>query len=218
MTCDRSVWLSVVRQNRHLPLPSYLHSPSLLVETPTTSLESAIRSAHKVSKSWLLPRATNIHPAAENLHPTPGQHLILLEIFSDRWLLCVYAEGSVSLWDLDSESTSIDGQHVPAKPGYKFDRIGRDIGEENGWTSCVAALDVDEQAIMLACCRMTRYVANSYNYSSNKTQLTPCQARTLHQLRFTAFLFQILLQAEGTYITKPFRQSLSLQNCRTRPV
>lgn len=159
---DRSLWLAVLHRQQHeqnLPLPSFTYHPLALVKISTSELEAITASAYQVDRSWLSPRDSGIDQAARSLRPKPAQYLLSLDLFLDRWLLCVYGEGVVSLWDLQPDGrnlqnaqSKIDQQNsVPGRLRLTFVRRG--WRGERGWASCVSALHEDRQSLVLACAK-----------------------------------------------------------------
>ncbi len=105
-------------QSRSLPLPYHLKSPSSWTPLASQQIETAVRRLHIVDHTWLLPRSTYFvpgHSASCALDPVfineDGSRTIYsISIFLDRWLLCIYHEKLVELWDLDSV---FDNPHKP---------------------------------------------------------------------------------------------------------
>lgn len=119
VTQDRSAWLQMLRtQSRSLPFPYYLRSPSSWTSLTSEQIQTAVRRLHIVDDTWLLSRSTYFvpgHSASCALDPVfmndDGSRTIYsINIFLDRWLLCIYHEKLVELWDLDSV---FDNPHKP---------------------------------------------------------------------------------------------------------
>ena len=151
---DRSLWLAIIHHQKYdldLPLPQYTYNPSSLLDMPTSKLEEVVVSAHRVHRSWLLRRSPDIHATARNLSPKPGQYLHSLDIFLDRWLLCVYYEGIVSLWDIGTSDGVGKEEEWQSPSRFCVLHQRLNLRGETAWSSCVTALDVGGQAIILAC-------------------------------------------------------------------
>lgn len=99
-TRARSLWLGLLRhQQTHLPLPIGARSTDDTQALTQNQLEHIVRSSHITSMRWLDTRPE--HP----FRPRPsrlGESIILFEIFLERYLVCIYAEGVISVWDLGS--------------------------------------------------------------------------------------------------------------------
>jgi hypothetical protein len=76
--------------------------------------------------------------------------LLKLEMFLDRWLLVVYAEGLVYLWDTVTNSMALPGSLGTTSRT----RICAKLVDENEnrlarWTSCAAELSDDGQKLIV---------------------------------------------------------------------
>ncbi|KAI0357986.1 hypothetical protein OH77DRAFT_1421245 [Trametes cingulata] len=118
-TQDRSVWLHILRhQGHHLPLPYHITDPSAWTHIPSEQLETIIRRLFTIDRTWLSPRTHYFVPGHRQscaLDPIfdnddGARSIYSLEIFLERWLLCIYHEKLVEIWDLDSVL------HDPNKP------------------------------------------------------------------------------------------------------
>ncbi|KAJ7663899.1 hypothetical protein DFH06DRAFT_335805 [Mycena polygramma] len=101
LTREKIVWLTFLERLWNLgdiPLPSSAASDSA-IDLSSSTLESIVLSAIRASDSWLLPR--KIKPI---LNPAHGQSILGLNIFLDTWLLIVYADGLIYLWDIREEA------------------------------------------------------------------------------------------------------------------
>lgn len=155
---DRSLWLSVLYHQKYnnLPLPPRFHDLSWLSGIEVSYLEQQVIAIHRTHYSWLLARDG---PARQSLQPKVGQCLLSLNIFLDKWLLCVYAEGSISLWEILQHETNGDKycdlesvethQPSPVKLRMTFRRL--DWRGERGWSSCIAAVEQGDRSLILAC-------------------------------------------------------------------
>jgi hypothetical protein len=78
------------------------------------------------------------------------RYILDLEIFLDKWLLCVHGEGAISVWDVGTyDRIRGERERSPATLCMSHERLR--VSGEMGWSSCVAAVDASEQAILLAC-------------------------------------------------------------------
>lgn len=136
MTRDKSLWIHLLRVQEkifHLPLDQWSGSTPSLVDLPAADIEFRVRSANSIANAWPLPRKSN----AVKLLPKSSESSILgLQVFLDRWLLSVYSEGLLYLWDLKYKKTGIRCASL-------------DLGSKR-WTSFTAALEPGRTAIMIA--------------------------------------------------------------------
>ncbi|KAJ4486976.1 hypothetical protein C8R41DRAFT_837439 [Lentinula lateritia] len=94
---DKLIWHDIVQEQRtRLPFPP--NARGNLEAWPTDALESLVVSNELVDDLWLIPRET---PPVK-LQNRRGELLLGLEIFADRWILAVYMDGYVDLWDAES--------------------------------------------------------------------------------------------------------------------
>ncbi|KAJ3931238.1 MAG: hypothetical protein NXY57DRAFT_237885 [Lentinula lateritia] len=94
---DRLIWHDIVQEQRtRLPFPP--NARGNLEAWPTDALESLVVSNELVDDLWLIPRET---PPVK-LQNRRGELLLGLEIFADRWILAVYMDGYMDLWDAES--------------------------------------------------------------------------------------------------------------------
>ncbi|GLB43285.1 hypothetical protein LshimejAT787_1301860 [Lyophyllum shimeji] len=134
ITHSRSLWLIFLRrQQEALPLPPRFSAPvdprapsESFAEPLTHLLESDVIRAHRIARSWARPRIRG----PTKLTPTPGDSLIILEIFLDRWLLCAYAEGFACLWDLGASRSGSSAVRQTARLDL----------QSKYWSSLTAAL------------------------------------------------------------------------------
>ncbi|KAI3619272.1 hypothetical protein WG66_012952 [Moniliophthora roreri] len=135
-TRDKAVWLSLLHIQQHtLPLPRALRrGPSDYVDALAhDELEAIVTSNQLVDDLWLLPR--NEQDFAQ-LQPRRGDYLIGLEVFMDRWVLGVYGDAWLNMWDLD-----LDGR-------WSSHRISVGTGREKV-SSYIARLDEERQRVTL---------------------------------------------------------------------
>ncbi|PIL25185.1 hypothetical protein GSI_13074 [Ganoderma sinense ZZ0214-1] len=119
VTQDRSAWLQMLRaQSRSLPLPYHLKNPSSWMPLASEQIQRTVRRLHIVDHTWLLPRSTYFVPGHSSscaldplfMNEDGSRTIYSIDIFLDRWLLCIYHEKLVELWDLDSV---LDNPHKP---------------------------------------------------------------------------------------------------------
>jgi hypothetical protein len=128
------IWLSIFRyQCVNLPVSI---SPKDAFSLPAADLERLVVRTYKFDRSWLLPRQRPPH----KLLPKSGEVILSIELFNEKWLLSVYCEGLVYVWNVDGD----DG-----KGGQGVKIYSLDLGSK-GWTSCVSCLDLDASHIVLA--------------------------------------------------------------------
>lgn len=65
------------------------------------ALEALVISNELVEALWLVPRQS----APVQLSKKHGELLIGLEIFLDRWILAIYADGFINIWDIHETNT-----------------------------------------------------------------------------------------------------------------
>lgn len=154
LTHNRSLWLLKLHEQRYdlgLPLPHCILQASLLIDTPTPQLEKICTTVDKVDRSWLLPHSKDVDPQKQKLRPSFSHSIISLEAFLDRWLLCIYYNGTVTLWDMSDPG--VRGQHGegPNIERYSAGRLYTKYSVSGFISSCVYALEKDEQSILVAC-------------------------------------------------------------------
>lgn len=137
---DRSIWINLLRtQDKYLPLPTTLR----LSQLSTPQVESVAITTQRIAKSWPAPRPE----APRKLQPKSGEVLLGIELYLDKWLLSVYSDGLVYLWDVANSSI--------VNPGVRCASL--DLGSR-GWTSYVSSLDASNTSIFLAVTRSQGYV------------------------------------------------------------
>ncbi|KAJ3564986.1 hypothetical protein NP233_g7932 [Leucocoprinus birnbaumii] len=144
---DRSVWDSLLAKLRlRFPVPPWFSSAN--TSSPSfsaTDLEHAVLATYRVARAWPQPR-----PTPFKVQPRQGDMLLGLEMFLDRWLLVVYAEGSVYLWDTVSDQMAPPG----ASATNSRTKICGRLTDENEnklarWTSCAAQITDDGQKLIV---------------------------------------------------------------------
>ena len=111
LTQDRYYWLRILQeQSLSLPLPTHIKHPSSWLHLTARDIEAVVRQLHIASRTWLLPRSqffTASHSATcvldSALDNDDGARTIYsLDMYLARWLVCIYHEKTVEIWDLDS--------------------------------------------------------------------------------------------------------------------
>ncbi|KAK7031694.1 hypothetical protein R3P38DRAFT_2620039 [Favolaschia claudopus] len=128
LTRDKIVWLRFLERLQNsgeIPLPN---SPDT-----DASLENIVISAYRASQLWLKPRQLG----KPILNPLGGRPIKGLNIYLDVWLLIVYADGFVYLWNIQKDAGHICGTLDLRTDGFR-------------WTSYSASLDPTNEAIILA--------------------------------------------------------------------
>ncbi|KAJ7147631.1 hypothetical protein C8R43DRAFT_1237155 [Mycena crocata] len=103
LTRDKTVWLGFlerVRRRGDIPLPPAVCDPAIPVtELSSSSIESVVVSATRAADAWQRPK--KLTPILNPLH---GEPLNGLNIFLETWLLIVYRDGLVYLWNLTADA------------------------------------------------------------------------------------------------------------------
>lgn len=128
----------------------------------TCQLEALVRATQRTAGFWSLERPRKPFYLEEKT----GNTLLGLQIFLDRWLLVVYSEGIIHLWDILGGSDPGRGSKIGSEP-KKLPTL--DLGSKR-WTSYTACLDSSKQKIFLAFTRALPYV-QSYGYESTLMSL-----------------------------------------------
>ncbi|KAI0369106.1 hypothetical protein BV20DRAFT_410908 [Pilatotrama ljubarskyi] len=149
-TQDRSVWLHILRRQGHrLPLPRHIADSSTWTHIPSTHLEAIVQRLHTVECTWLSPRTHYFAPGHRQscaLDPIfdnddGARSIYSLEIFLERWLLCIYHEKLVEIWDLDS---------VLHNPHKALLCTSQNIKGNGSFSSAITHLDEDTNLLTVA--------------------------------------------------------------------
>lgn len=122
------------QQKSHYPICDISISD---IEYPTaTQLENVVKSSHTINHAWMLPRRKS---PVKIQYGGPTKWLLYLEMFLDRWLLAIYSEREMHLWDTFPGSNSrislcasVDNKNQPS------------------WTSAVAKVSQDRKTLVIA--------------------------------------------------------------------
>ena len=98
----------LLSQHATMPVPPpYDHDPARLTRSlDANALSRLVLSIYHTECSWLLARSPPIpivtpeSPSHADVSDLGGRHAILIETIADRWLLSIYDEGTVYIWDL----------------------------------------------------------------------------------------------------------------------
>ena len=101
-------------QHATVPIPPpYDDDPdSFTRPLDASALSRLVLSIYHTERSWLLPRSppVPIMPSESLAHTDlsdfGGRHATLMEVIADRWLLSIYDEGTVCIWDLYVDSVT----------------------------------------------------------------------------------------------------------------
>ncbi|RDX48130.1 hypothetical protein OH76DRAFT_676854 [Lentinus brumalis] len=119
LTRDHHAWLVMLHaQKRYAPLPPHLQDPSYWTHLSSGELETVVCRLHEIHLTWLIRRSTYFLPGHDEscvLDPLfsnddSARTIYSVEIFLDRWLLCIFHEKLVEIWDLDS---AVRSPHQP---------------------------------------------------------------------------------------------------------
>ena len=147
---DRQQWLQILREQRCcLPLPSHLNHPPSWISLSSSDTEALVRHLHIVNRTWLLPRSQYFVPGHRKgclLDPAREDNdgartIYSINVFLDRWLLCIYHEKMVEIWDLDSVARD------PHKPVLC---TSQRIEGEGSFTSAITHLNEEDDILTVA--------------------------------------------------------------------
>lgn len=158
ITRDKALWLSLLRvQSRRLPL----HIPKsnrTLSDLQPTEIERLVLSAHHIDRTWLLPRQGLISPYLSSKSSLGScsdnvsgdfRSISSMDIFFDRWLVCIYCEGIVELWDLQINLLFPETGHS-SRPQLSPKLLLRQLLRSNILClSSVMSLDEDQDSVVL---------------------------------------------------------------------
>ncbi|KAA1468920.1 hypothetical protein DENSPDRAFT_834417 [Dentipellis sp. KUC8613] len=138
---DKGLWLEHLRsQQSSLPLPHKARDYELSTSLSSSEIERIVTTAQKVEAAWPLERST-----VTTLGGIPADKvcpdILYLTALADAWVLCVYGNGSIALWDISVR----DGEAQHSRPPLCWQLWGRDP-----WTSAIASVDPSHDAILLA--------------------------------------------------------------------
>jgi hypothetical protein len=121
-----------------VPLPVQWQSEGFdVLHVSALEIEQTVASALVVSQRWPQRRQ---RPPVRAKPSQLGESILLLQTFHDRWLICAYGEGVISLWDL--------GQPYDPHAVTAFLGIIKP-SDQLSW-SCVAGAPAADGSIILA--------------------------------------------------------------------
>ncbi|KAL0572426.1 hypothetical protein V5O48_009544 [Marasmius crinis-equi] len=96
ITRNKGIWIDFLDlQGKTLPLRRDISESTLSAK----AVEDIVVMNSLIDDLWSLPRETELR----KLEPKRGECLLGLEVFLDRWVLAVYADGYLNIWDLAQE-------------------------------------------------------------------------------------------------------------------
>ncbi|KXN86742.1 hypothetical protein AN958_09733 [Leucoagaricus sp. SymC.cos] len=148
---DKSIWGSLLANQRsNYPIPPWLDfskSPASLRSISQVDLERAVVTIQRVARAWRRKRPTPLR-----VQPRLGDMLLTLEMFLDRWLLVVYAEGLICLWDTASKSMlPLGTSGTTSRAKFCARLVDENEDRQTRWTSCAAQLSDDSQKLVILC-------------------------------------------------------------------
>ncbi|OBZ73604.1 hypothetical protein A0H81_05973 [Grifola frondosa] len=157
---DKSLWLSLARyQSDHMPFPPYLIHSADLALLSLVELEQLVTSTSYIDRTWLLPRKApsslrpEVKSGVDNTYEDDNDStktFLSLQIFFSRWLLCVYKERVVELWDLQHNGQTFDLRRADAVDCPAVCRISRTVQVQALSHPMLLARTKDHNAVMIA--------------------------------------------------------------------
>jgi hypothetical protein len=129
----------------YLPLPRGARYHDDLGNMTAGQIEQVVRSAYERNRRWPAPR---LHPPMRPRPSKLGETILLFEIMADRWLLCVYAEGTIALWDTQPSHGTVAWRGLVK------------LSEDLSWSSAAAASG-DDLSITLVVTKTGGYAFSS---------------------------------------------------------
>ncbi|EIN09449.1 hypothetical protein PUNSTDRAFT_51726 [Punctularia strigosozonata HHB-11173 SS5] len=151
LTHEKSLWLRFIRwQQVHLPLPhEFRANTAALSSRETPQLQRVAVEAEASQRKWLRRRPSNVPILCASDDQEHSLHSIIhLQLYLRRWMLCVYMEDLLVVWDLDS----MDGTGTVRRVWRKVDLLKHTLNLPGGiqCSSAISAMYVNENAISLA--------------------------------------------------------------------
>ncbi|KDR67709.1 hypothetical protein GALMADRAFT_257992 [Galerina marginata CBS 339.88] len=165
---DRVIWMSLLQEQlAYLPMPPelariYHREDRLLQSYSTCTIESTVVKAQRTAAAWVMPRAVEPYKLKKEV----GSNLMGLRMFLDRWLLALYSEGVVHLYDTQPQGKSrrdIEGEIAPVLRASLIQEM------PNLWTSFAARMDPSGETLVLALsCSLSPHVVEIFeiNFAS----------------------------------------------------
>ncbi|KAF5359994.1 hypothetical protein D9758_007639 [Tetrapyrgos nigripes] len=196
VTKEKIIWFDLLEQQRHVyPLPAQYYeplsghlSPSVL-DLSSSNIEDLVTSNILIDDLWLVPRQNDpinlcLSPSGlkrenegdegEPLKLKQGVLLLGVEMFLDRWVLGVYADGWLNLWDAN-EFTGVSGHCNCNETGEQGQAWTSCHVSPAGWdrlTSYAATLDAKKEKILIALTK-TQLRPNSWSLALYEVNLPP---------------------------------------------
>jgi hypothetical protein len=138
MTRDNSLWIGLLLSRIHnhpLPLQWRADLDAILLADDVESIAAATSA---ISRRWTQSR----EGPARRLKPSRmAETILLLDVFYDRWLVCVYVEGVITVWDL--------GPPYARSCDTAFCGVVQ-VPEDFSWSCVAAAIDKSSGGITIA--------------------------------------------------------------------
>jgi hypothetical protein len=157
-TRSHSLWLHILkRQQQFLPLPPYSkHNTPVVISTPSTptlnenyipAVEAVIRAAHRTARLFPMPRRGRPSDLSQFAYK-PGA-LVGLRLLgpTERWLVAVYTDGAIGVWDLGAGvrdwwlNKPMAGEQLP-KGKRPRRQVACHVQPTSRWTSFEAAFEI----------------------------------------------------------------------------
>lgn len=157
-TYERTIWMWILQeQERYLPLPpelvsAYRSEDEHLRAYSTSVIESTVTSAQRTADAWSQPRSG----VPTKIKREGGEATLMgLDLFLDRWLVALYFEGGVYLYDTyaaGQSSNSRLAQNTRRRPVVLRSSLST---ETSLWTSYSLQLDCSCKILFLALSQST---------------------------------------------------------------
>ncbi|KAF9448928.1 hypothetical protein P691DRAFT_813357 [Macrolepiota fuliginosa MF-IS2] len=149
ITQDKFIWVSLLKNQRwNHPIPpwfDFYESLAAPANPSTVELEHAVVTTHRIARAWPCPRSPPL-----KAHPRLGDMLFMLEMYLDRWLLVIYAEGLVYLWDTQANPMTPPGRlGTTSRARICAKLMDEDKDRQGRWTSCAAQVTEDGQKLVV---------------------------------------------------------------------
>ncbi|KAH9924828.1 hypothetical protein B0H21DRAFT_895083 [Amylocystis lapponica] len=154
LTTPKSLWISLLYQQRQdLCIPQFSENYDIAALSPWET-QSIVLSTLRIERTWLLPRPAFVSPVTSlsvgalnhNANTDITIRTILsMNVFLDRWLLCIYYEGVIELLDMEPVPVVAHSLDEPAS-------VVRCIRQQVGviCTSSAVCLDTDKLSLIIA--------------------------------------------------------------------
>ncbi|OSX64117.1 hypothetical protein POSPLADRAFT_1069597 [Postia placenta MAD-698-R-SB12] len=163
LTRDRLLWLDLLHTtNGQLPLPSAVaRDPNATArDLSSTEIERLVLSYHCVERTWLRRRVSSVtlepRPKGSvdlefDSHTDGSRTILALDVFLDRFLLCVYHERLIEVWDLlPNNVLHTLGKSANATESRPLLCASKPVLGTGLFTSCCACLDGSQRVVHVA--------------------------------------------------------------------